>query len=513
MAERERRSTAATRARCKSFHQFVIEAWPVLEPRTEFVDGPHLHAICQHLEAVSHGQITRLLINVPPGAMKSLLVSVFWPAYEWGPLERPHLRYVSTAFAETAVKRDTRRMRDLVMSDWYQKHWPHVVLTRTGETSFANKATGWREGSPFGSLTSKRGNRLIVDDPHSVEQAESDLERLKATRRFREGATNRLNDQRRDAIIVIMQRLHSLDISGYIIANRGDYVHLMLPMEFEADRACSTVIGFKDWRTEDGELLCRERWSDDELKEFHSMGQYAYAGQYQQRPAPREGGMFKRAWFEREGGIVELKDLPPDLQPVRHWDLAATQLKVTDTKGARTAGVKLAKARDGRLFVLDCIARGIEGRAVEQLILNTARDVDGPFCQISLPQDPGQAGKTQKFRYLELLEGFDVRILAESGGDKPQRAVPFAAQCEGGNVYLLRGPWIDEFLDELCLFPGGARKDIADACSGAYARVLKNKRGGVDDFDSAGLAGGVGAPRIFTKERDADLVALGYYDS
>jgi hypothetical protein len=173
-----------------------------------------------------------------------------------------------------------------------------VVLTRTGETSFANSSTGTREGVAFGSLTSQRGDRLIIDDPHSTETAESEAERTATTRKFREGATNRLNDQDKSAIVVVMQRLHEEDISGVIEKFAMGYVHLMLPMEYEPERARENAIGFADPRGDDGELLDPERFPRHVVEGLkRDMGSYAFAGQYQQRPTAREGGLFKRSWF------------------------------------------------------------------------------------------------------------------------------------------------------------------------------------------------------------------------
>ena len=287
------RSIPAVRARCeRSFYDFVKEAWHVLEPATEFVANWHLEAVCDHLEAVTAGLITRLLINIPPGSMKSLLVSSFWPAWEWGPRQMMAMRYLTTSFAEVAVGRDCRRMRDLILSDWYQKHWPDVVLKRVGEFSFENSMTGSRDGIPFGSLTSKRGDRLIIDDPHSVIKAESKLERLTTVRKFREGAINRLNDQKRSAIVVVMQRLHSGDISGEIMDTGMGYVCLVLPMRYESGRHCTTELGFSDPRSEEGELLCDRRWDKGVVDDLErDMGPVGFAGQYQQRPVPRGGGI------------------------------------------------------------------------------------------------------------------------------------------------------------------------------------------------------------------------------
>lgn len=465
-AERDKLAKDAERirARCQTLAGFFREAWHVLEPRATLAWNWHLDAICDHLEAVTRGEINRLLINVPPGSSKSLTTSVIWQAWEW---TQPHLRsmrYLTTAFNDGPVTRDTRKCRDLIRSEWYRSLWPEVVLSRAGETSFANTDTGTREGVAFGSLTSQRGDRLIIDDPHSTETAESDAERQATTRRFREGATDRINDLEKSAIVVIMQRLHEDDVSGTIKKLGMDYVHLMLPMEFEQERRCSTLIGFVDPRESDGDLLDPVRFprsAVDKLK--RDKGDYAYAGQYQQRPVPRDGGMFKREWFT--GKII--RQAPAGTVWVRHWDLAATK-KLT---AARTAGVKLGKAPDGSFIVGHVVKTQDEGQKVRTLIKGTA-EVDGKDVMISLPQDPGQAGKVQAQDFVSMLAGYVVKAEPETG-DKVTRAEPFSSQCEAGNVYLVQGDWNEDYLDELCLFPGGSFKDQVDASSGAFGRLLK----------------------------------------
>jgi predicted phage terminase large subunit-like protein len=467
LIEAERRRTLqnadAIRARCQTLAGFVREAWHVLEPRATYHHNWHIDAICAHLEAVTAGRINRLLINVPPGSMKSLLVSVLWQAWEWGPMGMRSLRYLTTAYNDTPVKRDTRKTRDLILSEWYQSLWPEVELTRTAEMSFANRGTGTREGVAFGSLTSQRGDRLILDDPHSSEKAESAVERANTTRKFREGAQDRINDLEKSAIVVIMQRLHEDDVSGTILKLGMDYTHLMLPMEFEIDRASATSIGFSDPRSSDGDLLDPHRFPREAIESLKiGMTSYAYAGQYQQRPAPREGGMFKRHWFADK--IIGAA--PAGTKWVRHWDLAATAKKTA----ARTAGVKLGKTPDGRYVVGHVVKIQQEGNAVRSIIKATAQ-TDGKDCMISLPQDPGQAGKVQAADMIAMLAGYVARAEPESG-DKVTRAEPFACQCEAENVYLVKGEWNESYLDELCLFPGATFKDQVDASSGAFGRLV-----------------------------------------
>lgn len=432
------------------------EAWRVLEPNTALVWNWHLDALCLHLEAVTDGRINRLAVNIPPGSSKSMIVSVLWPAWEWGPRGLRSMRYLTTSFAEDSVKRDTRKHRDLTLSEWYRSLWPEVVLVRTGEMSFANQDTGTREGTAFGSLTSKRGNRLIIDDPHSTKTAESDTERASTVRQFREGSLNRLNDQERDAIVVVMQRLHEQDVTGALMKLGLGFVLLMLPMEFEPQRRCSTSIGWTDPRTEEGELLDPVRFPRkvvDDLKK--GLGSYAYAGQYQQRPAPRDGGLFKRSWLP----VVDA--LPNDIVSwCRAWDIGATK-----GGGDPTAGVKVGRARDGTFYVVDVFKAQESPSEVERTIMATA-SMDGANCTIRLPQDPGAAGKAYAQTLVKMLAGYPVKAVPPTG-EKTTRATPAAAQAEAGNVKLLRGDWNEAFMDELCTFPAATHDDQVDAFADA----------------------------------------------
>jgi predicted phage terminase large subunit-like protein len=459
-AERQRIAHDAERirARCQTLAGFVREAWHVLEPTTKLVWNWHLDAICQHLEAVTDGRITRLLANVPPGSSKSMLVSVMWQAWEWGPKGLASMRYLTTSFNDGPVKRDTRKCRDLMLSDWYRALWPEVTLTRTGETSFANSKTGTREGVAFGSLTSQRGDRLVIDDPHSTETAESAADRLATTRKFREGAQNRLNDQEKSAIVVIMQRLHEEDVSGVIEQIGMDYVHLMLPMEFEVDRGCETEIGFKDPRSFDGELLDPGRFpAGAVVKLKRDMGSYAYAGQYQQRPAPRSGGMFQRSDFE----VVEA--VPAGARRCRAWDFAASKEK-PGKQPDWTVGLRMAHHKG--TFYIEDVERGRWSPGEVETKLKNIATHDGLSVRVRTPQDPGSAGKADAATKTKLLAGYDVKVETVTG-DKATRAKPASAQAEAGNVKLLRGRWNEAFLDEVCSFPNGQFDDQVDAFADA----------------------------------------------
>lgn len=453
----------------RSLAEFAKMAWRTLEPSTHLKWGWALDAICEHLEAVSRGEITRLLMNVPPGTMKSLLTGVIWPAWEWGPMGMPQKRFIGTAHKQDLAVRDAMKCRRLIQSPWFQDRWP-VTLTsdQNAKTKFENSKTGFREAMAFTSMTGARGDRVILDDPLSADDANSEAALYAAEITFTEALPTRVNNNK-SAIVVIMQRLHERDTSGIILSRGLGYTHLCLPMRYEAGGAKSTR--FNDPRKADGELLFPERFPEAQVADLEkTMGSYASAGQLQQRPAPRGGGMFKREWFQTVNAA------PANCSWVRGWDLAATAKETA----AFTAGVLIGKAQDGRFYIAD--ATRIQGSAadVERLIVNTAGQ-DGAGVKGSIPQDPGQAGKAQSQYLIRQLAGFDYRASPETG-DKVTRADPLAAQAEAGNVLIVQGDWNRDFLDELTTFPSGKFKDQVDAATRAFNELLSGSSYSLDNI-------------------------------
>lgn len=455
-AEREicRRSLAA----------FARRAWPVLEPATDLKWGWVLDAICEHLEAVSRGEITRLLMNVPPGSMKSLLTGVIWPAWEWGALDRQEMRFLGTAHKQDLAVRDSTKCRRLIQSPWYQRLWPvNLVGDQNAKTKFENDRTGFREAMAFTSMTGSRGDRVILDDPHSVDDANSVVKLDGDILTFREALPSRVNNDR-SAIVIVMQRLHERDVSA--VALDLGYEHLCIPMRYEAGRS-RNVVGSPDPRTQDGDLMFPERFPEKQVIELEkTLGAYATAGQLQQRPAPREGGLFQHAWF---GAIAAL---PADIdRTVRAWDLAATK-KATSNDPDWTAGVRMSRTKAGLFIIEHCRRFRGSPMEVESSLLSTAAQ-DGSKVTVRLAQDPGQAGKAQAEQLVRKLAGYAVKVERPTG-EKATRAAPLAAQAEAGNVRILvtgdpaRDAWIQPFIDELCLFPAATHDDQVDAAADAF---------------------------------------------
>jgi predicted phage terminase large subunit-like protein len=475
MLEEAEADADGVRRRCQSFAQFVRDAWPVIEPGTTLKWNWHLDAMCAHLEAISRGQLRpRLIINVPPGSSKSTIVSVLWQAWEWGPLGKRHLRYVSTSYDLVNVKRDTGKTLDLIRSRWFQSLWPEVELKTEGVLAFSNHDTGSRLGVAFKSITGKRGDRLVVDDPHSIIGAESETQRDGAVTAFIEGGLNRTNDWETSAIVIVMQRLHESDLTGALLARDYGFIHLMIPMEFETARACRTPLQVpdpdrpgktKDWtdpRSYEGEIMDPVRVPPAAITDLKKSGEYMWNGQYQQRPAPREGGMFKVENID----IVD--HVPAGGVTWAGWDLAGSKRK----KSPYTVRVLMTRV-GGDVYVRHVDRRQANPTEVEAMIeeVSTNDRNEVPNVKISVPQDPGFGGKAFKWRVSEILMGFNFICTPETG-DKVTRAEPFAAQVGAERVHLVRGPWNAAYIEELRNFPGATLKDQVDASSRAFAELV-----------------------------------------
>lgn len=467
----------------ESFTDYVKLMWPVVEPTRPFVDGWAMQAIDEHLTAVTNGQIRKLLMNVPPGFCKSLKTSVLWPSWEWGPRNMPDKRYVCASYSESLTIRDNLRTRLVMKSPTYQEFWGDRFSFSTDQDAkikFANDKTGFKLAtSVHGVGTGERGDRVLIDDPHNVLEAESDARRESVLQWFTEVMPTRINDPENATFVIIMQRVHEKDVAGLILslANAMGYEHLCIPMHYDPSHPFAgrrkNFLGWRDPRTVPGELAFPQRYSAkavDEMSESMMAwgGTYAVAGQLEQRPEPRGGGMFQRDWFE----IVDcLPDGP--MSKCRAWDFAATE----GGDGAGTASVCTGEHYEtGDLYVIDVEWERVSPGGLRTMIAETLRK-DGWDTFQSFPMDPGQAGKYQAEDMLDLLKGFDFEFTPETG-EKEIRARPFAAQCEvrasvGKKVKVLRAPWNDTYFDHMTKFPRGRYKDIPDAQSRSYGGVVR----------------------------------------
>lgn len=442
----------------RSLAEFAKRAWHVLEPAAELKWGWALDAICLHLEAVTKGDITRLLMNVPPGSMKSLLTGVVWPAWEWGPRNMPQMRFVGTAHEETLAIRDSRKCRDLIKSEWYQKLWPlQLASDLDGKREFGNTKKGIRQARAFTSMTGVRGDRVILDDPISADNANSDAKLEAARIAFTETLPTRINNDK-SAIVVIMQRLNEKDVSGVILDMGLPYVHLYIPMRYESNNPCRTVIGWEDPRTIDGELMFPERFSEDQVKELETtLGTYGAAGQLQQRPAPRGGGIINTAWFGYWSvlPVIEFRFITVDTaQKTRQQnDYSVMQCWGRSTIGQAVAIDQIRGKWEAPELLAQARAFWLKHQSAQQPALKNAA-----LRAMHVEDKVSGTGLIQTLR----REGIPV-LAVQRNTDKISRGYDAAPFIESGNVLLPQdAPWLSDFLVESGTFPNGANDDQLD---------------------------------------------------
>ena len=476
--------------------EFVRQAWTVVEPSTPFVPGFHIDAIIEHLEAVTRGEIRNLLINVPPRHMKSLLVSVFWPAWEW--IAHPERRWLYSSYAASLSIRDSVKFRRLIESPWYQSRWgDRFSLTSDQNTKVRvdNSRSGYRIATSVGgSATGEGGDRIICDDPHNVQEVESDSVRKGTLDWWDVVMSTRVNDPKTSAMVVVMQRCHQQDLSGHLL-EQGGFEHLCLPTEYEGATR-KTSIGFCDPRKDIGELLWKVRYGTQEIEVLkRRLGSYAAAGQLQQRPSPLGGGILKRHWwryFQPQGinlppVVVSLLDgtlmsIPAINAPsyvdeqIQSWDCSFKNLETSDYV------VGQAWARSGSIYLLgDQIRARMDCPATIKAIRELSQKWPGTLAKLIEDKANGSA-------VIQMLQHEIPGILpVNPEGGKVARAMAVSPLIEAGNVYLphpLYAPWVNDFIEECAAFPNGAHDDQVDAMTQALLRWNMIPRQPVVYFDA-----------------------------
>lgn len=467
----------------RSFKHFVQMAWHIIEPATPLVWGWALEAECEHLQAVAEGRMNRLLMNVPPGMSKSTLVSVMFAAWQWTREEWRGRRFLGTAHKEPLAIRDSMKCRRIVSSAWYQERWPFQLMKdNDAKLRFENDMNGWREAMAFTSLTGSRGDVLTIDDPISVDDANSKAALLEAKTTFLETVPTRLNNKD-SAIIVVMQRVNEEDTSGVILDKLpGEYVHLRLPMRFEANDPCVTPI-FKDPRTVDGELLFPERFDEDTLHKIElSLGSYATAGQMQQRPAPRGGGIYKAEWWRYYNELPKLQ----------FRNIYADTAQKTAEQNDFCVFQCWGKTYDGRAVLVDQIRDKWEA---PQLLVNARafwnkhNDPEifgvndfGTLRKMKIEDKSSGTGLIQQLRQGDPQNGVASIPVAEipRDRDKVSRAYDTTPKIEAGLVLIpAAASFLSDYLKEFGLFPNGSNDDMIDPTMDAVADLLG---GGIRDF-------------------------------
>lgn len=478
----------------ESLYAFLASGWKYIDP-SPWKDGWPIEAVAEHLQAVVDGQIKRLLINIPPRCAKSSLTSVAFPAWTWiqpesTPTSGPGVQFLCASYGDQLAMRDSVKCRRLIQSKWYQDRWGDrfkLASDQNVKNRFLNDKGGERLITSVGAaVTGEGGNCIIVDDPNAANEAFSDAN-VEATKEWWDGTmSTRLNDQKTGAFVVIQQRLAEDDLSGHILEREADdWVHLMLPMKYEAARSyVMPVTGWKDPRTVEGQLLWPERFGEREIKTLErSLGQWGAAGQLQQRPEPPGGGIIKNEWWQTWEG----QSFPPMDFIIATVDTAYTTKQTNDASAMSVWGVFTGspvavdmRGLDGsieRTYAEDVprvmLMHAWQGRyefheLVEKINLTAKKlKVD----QVIIENKAAGISVSQEMRRVYQNERYAVILHDPKSQDKMSRLYSVQHLFSSGMVYAPDKAWAQMMIDQVGKFPKGKHDDLVDTCSMALRHL------------------------------------------
>lgn len=474
--------------------EFVRYFWPVVEPSRPLIEGWPLEAICEHLEAVVRGDIKRLVISIPPGFMKSLTANVFLPAWEWGPVNQPSMRYIAASYSQSLTVRDNVRFRNIIMSPQYRELWGDRFSPSRDQFNIvkvANDKTGWKLASSVGGVgTGERADRFVCDDGNSVKEAESEVVRESTNQWYTEVVPTRLNSAEDGVIVNIQQRTHDQDITGIILARKLGYEHLCIPMEFEGTPHKATSIGWRDPRKVQGELAWPQRFSHKAVIDLKKvMGPYAVSGQFQQNPSPRGGGILKAVWWKR----WQENDFPLTSYRWASVDTAYTEKEENDPSGFTCWGLWHDRGQP-KVILLTAWRKRLElhGDKTERLPGEKEKDYERRasakwgLCEwlehscrsfkVNTLIIEGKASGLSVAQELRRLHGSQLWGIetVTPEGDKVARAYAVQSLFSAGIVYAPEREWAQMVIDECASFPKGRYKDLTDSTTQALKHVRES---------------------------------------
>lgn len=460
MSDEQRLRLARDAVLREDFRAFVHKCFTTINPATPYMPNWHIELIGEYLEACRHGELQRLIINMPPRMLKSLTVSVAWPAFLLG--HNPAERIMSASYAAGLSIKHALDSRAVMQSPWYREVFPALQIAKdqNEKHKLATTQHGHRIATSVGgTATGEGGGFLIMDDPHTPAQAMSDGQRQAAIDWFDQTFASRLDDKRKGCMVVVMQRLHADDLTGHLL-DKGGWEQLCLPAI--AERSICHDFGAIQHRRKQGTLLHPKREGKEQLTRIQQeLGSYAFAAQYQQNPLPSDVGMVRREWFGRYAAQAEQYE-----RVVQSWDTAVK----ADAKNDASVCVTIGET-DGVSHVLDVTVLRLEYPALKRQIRKQA-ELWLPDAVLMEDKASGQS----LLQDLRREKGLPPLVAVMPVQDKVTRFAAVTAIIEAGKLALpMDAPWLAEFERELLRFPQGKHDDQVDALS-QYLNWLRNQR-------------------------------------
>ena len=449
--ERERRACTSGK---HALWEFVKRAWLIIEPDTPLVENWHLILVCDKVQALLEGKLGKrnLIINIPPGSMKSTIVSVCAPAWMW--IKNPSWRGLFAAGSDTLALRDSMKCRDILDSDWFKKTFQPTwgfSADQNAKGYYKNTKTGFRRALSAGaSVTGDRGHGIFVDDPIDAKKAFSKPAREDVKLWWDVAFANRLNDLQTGTRCIIMQRLHEEDLVGHVLKTEPEaWEVLVIRQEFEPDGKYNSP---EDPRKGKGELLFEARFPKSVLQsEKLRLGSVGYAGQHQQRPAPASGNIFKREWFQ-EYHLAPVSQRAICYKIVQSWDTASKKGKQNDYTVCSTWGI----TKSG-YYLLDVWKDKVEAPELRKQMKALAAKWS-PHVVLVEDTSNGTAAIQDLKRDTRL-----PIIATHPSTDKVERANTASPTVEAGKVYLPESaPWTADLVEEMITFPATDHDDAVD---------------------------------------------------
>ena len=443
------------RACINSLAEFTRLMWSVIEPGTDYVHGWHIDSICEHLEAIAEFKIPKLIINMPPRHMKSILSCVMFPAWVW--LKHPERRFIYASYAQNLANRDSVKTRTLIESPLYQDMFcPKWQLSddENMKTYFTNTMSGARLCIGVGGgITGQGGDILIIDDPINALNAHSEPIREEANRWHDTVFSTRINNPKKFAKVIIMQRLHEDDLAGHIISNNRDYKKLILQAKYDPDSLIKsdTNLIVKDPRKTKGDILWPERFDNKSLESLErDLGEDAEA-QLQQDPKPRSGGLFPRDQWQ------EFEKFPDNILEITQFIDAAQKPGLSNDYSVIATWGKTSNG----FYLLDLWRQKTDMPTLEEMVKVYASKWNPNAIVIE-----DKAGGSSLIQYL--LRSTTLPVIPYDPGqrDKEIRATAATPTVKAKKCYLPKHTeWLHDFKSEHEKFPKGAHDDIVDTTS------------------------------------------------